>query len=189
MDLLNQILSKGNLRQAYWQVVRNNGSPGIDGMDVLFLNQHLNKEWERIRTEIESGKHTPQAVKGIKIPKRSGGERLLGIPTVLDRMIQQAIHQALSPLWESDFSDFSYGFRPGRNAQQCVQQAQRYINEGYQDIIDLDLKSFFDVVNQDFLMSLLHRKIAKPAPISRGWFGATHALKIICESKYRLQYR
>ncbi len=162
MDLLNQILSKGNLRQAYWQVVRNNGSPGIDGMDVLFLNQHLNKEWERIRTEIESGKYTPQAVKGIKIPKRSGGERLLGIPTVLDRMIQQAIHQALSPLWEPDFSDFSYGFRPGRNAQQCVQQAQRYINEGYQDIIDLDLKSFFDVVNQDFLMSLLHRKIKDP---------------------------
>ena len=128
-------------------------------MQVSELKLHLQKHWGEIRSAIEQGVYQPKPVLGIEIPKRSGGKRMLGIPTVTDRMIQQAIHQVLSPKWEPEFSKYSFGFRPGRNAQQAVKQAQTYVNEGYQVIIDLDLQSFFDVVNQNFLMSLLNRKI------------------------------
>ena len=159
MGILDEILSKSNLTRAYDQVVRNQGSAGSDRMQVSELKLHLQKHWGEIRSAIEQGVYQPKPVLGIEIPKRSGGKRMLGIPTVTDRMIQQAIHQVLSPKWEPEFSNYSFGFRPGRNAQQAVKQAQSYINEGYQVIIDLDLQSFFDVVNQDFLMSLLNRKI------------------------------
>ena len=158
-SLLDRILSGANLRKAYEQVVGNRGSSGVDGMQVSDLAAYLQENWPCIRSAIEEGSYMPQAVLGISIPKPTGGTRLLGIPTVVDRLIQQAIHQVLSPLWEPDFSPYSYGFRPGRNAQQAVQQAQLYINEGYQDIIDLDLKSFFDEVNHDLMMSLLRRKV------------------------------
>ena len=159
MELLDEIFSKSNLTRDYDQVVRNQGSAGSDRMQVSELKQHLQKHWSEIRSAIEQGVYQPKPVLGIEIPKRSGGKRMLGIPTVTDRMIQQAIHQVLSPQWEPEFSEYSFGFRPGRNVQQAVKQAQIYINEGYQVIIDLDLQSFFDVVNQDFLMSLLNRKI------------------------------
>lgn len=159
MALLERILSRSNLERAYDQVVRNRGSSGVDGVEVYDLANYLHNNWLRIKTQIEAGTYRPQPVLGVEIPKPNGGIRLLGIPTVIDRLIQQAIHQVISPLWEGDFSAYSYGFRPGRNAHQAVLQAQTYINEGYQDIIDLDLKSFFDEVCHDLLMSLLRGKV------------------------------
>ena len=144
---------------AYDQVVSNRGSSGVDGVEVYDLANYLHQNWLRIEKQIRGGIYQPQPVLGISIPKPNGGKRLLGIPTVIDRMIQQAIHQVLSPLWEKDFSPYSYGFRPGRNAHQAVQQAQANINEGYQDIIDLDLKSFFDEVCHDHLVRLLRQKV------------------------------
>ena len=119
----------------------------------------MQENWERIKQEIITGRYKPQAVLGVEIPKSNGGKRLLGIPTVIDRLIQQAIHQVLNPIYDDSFSEHSYGFRHGRNAHQAIGQAEKNINEGYQYIIDLDLKNFFDVVNQDYLMSLLNRKI------------------------------
>ncbi len=141
-ELLAQVLSRENLKTAYKRVVRNKGSSGVDGVEVQDLAAYLKAYWPQIKHEVSTGQYRPKPVLGVEIPKPSGGKRLLGIPTVLDRMLQQAIHQVLSPLWEEeDFSTHSYGFRPGRNAQQAVLQGLTYINEGYQEVIDLDLKS------------------------------------------------
>ena len=159
-NLMDRILNLSNLRNAYSKVVSNGGSAGIDGIGTKELKDHLKVEMPSIITSLRSGTYRPQAVLGIAIPKSSGGTRLLGIPTTTDRVIQQAIHQVLSPIWELDFSGFSYGFRPERNAGQALSQALEYINAGYQDIIDLDLKSFFDEVNHDTLMGLLSKKIS-----------------------------
>lgn len=159
MDLLNQILSRKNIDRAIHQVVRNGGSAGTDGMNVSALKGFFTKHFDTITNHIRSGTYQPQSVLGVEIPKSNGGKRLLGIPTVIDRTIQQAIHQVLSPLYEQEFSVYSYAFRPNKSARQAVHQALDYINSGYQDIIDLDLKSFFDLVNHDYLMSLLYRKI------------------------------
>lgn len=115
-SLLSKVLSRGNLTLAYQRVVSNKGSHGVDGMKVEDLQKHLSTHWQRIKTEIENGSYRPELVRGIKIPKPNGGERLLGIPTVLDRMIQQSIHQVLSKLYEPEFSEYSYGFRSGKNA-------------------------------------------------------------------------
>jgi group II intron reverse transcriptase/maturase len=159
MKYLKQVLHKRNFERAMAQVIRNKGSAGADGMKVDELPAFFDKHLGTISQAIESGKYQPQGIKGIEIPKPSGGKRLLGIPTVVDRVIQQAIHQVLSPVYEQEFAPYSYGFRPKKSARQAVHQALRHINEGYQDIIDLDLKSFFDVVNHDYLMSLLYKKI------------------------------
>ena len=159
MELLNKILDYSNIDKAYKQVVGNKGSKGVDGVTTAQLQGYMQEHWDRIKREITIGHYQPQAVLGIEIPKTSGGKRLLGIPTVTDRLIQQSIHQVLNPIFDVEFSEYSYGFRKGRSAHQAIRQAQRHINEGYQEIIDLDLKSFFDVVNQDYLMSLLYRKI------------------------------
>jgi group II intron reverse transcriptase/maturase len=156
---LKEILTKSNLTKAYKQVVGNKGSAGVDKMKVTELKSHLQEHWTRIKSEVETGIYQPQNVLGISIPKPNGGKRLLGIPTVLDRMLQQAIYQQLNLLYDKEFSEFSYGFRNGKNAHQAVLQALNYINSGFQYVIDLDLKSFFDIVNHDFLMSLLNRKI------------------------------
>jgi group II intron reverse transcriptase/maturase len=161
-SLLDRILSKGNLRNAYDRVVGNRGSSGVDGVTVDDLAGHLRQHWSRIEAELRAGNYRPLAVRGVEIPKPNGGTRLLGIPTTTDRFIQQAIHQVLAPIFDQDFSPFSYGFRPGRNAHQALRQAKSYINEGYQDIIDLDLKSFFDEVNHDLLLKLLGRKVKDP---------------------------
>jgi group II intron reverse transcriptase/maturase len=157
-NLMEIILSNSNLRIAYDQVVSNRGSAGVDGMDVDDLQGYL-KDHLSLKQSLQRGEYTPQAVLGVKIPKAGGGVRQLGIPTVVDRMIQQAIHQVLSRIWEPMFSEYSYGFRPERNAAQALSQATKYINAGYQDIIDLDLKSFFDRVDHDKLMGLLRSKI------------------------------
>ena len=159
MELINKVLDYSNIDKAYDQVVGNKGSKGVDGVTTGQLKDYMQENLGRIKQEITDGQYQPQAVLGIEIPKTSGGKRLLGIPTVIDRLIQQSIHQVLSPIFDIGFSGYSYGFRKGRSAHQAIHQSQRYINEGYQDIIDLDLKSFFDIVNQDYLMSLLNRKV------------------------------
>ena len=152
-SLLDRILSKSNLRIAYDRVVGNRGSSGVDGVTVDDLAGHLRQHWARIEAELRTGTYRPLAVRGVEIPKSNGGARLLGIPTTTDRFIQQAIHQVLAPIFDQDFSPFSYGFRPGRSAHQALRRAKSYINEGYQDIIDLDLKSFFDEVNHDLFQA------------------------------------
>lgn len=159
MDLLKKVLNRANLLAAQRKVVKNGGVAGIDGMTVSELEQFMNQYREELIRAIETGTYMPQAVLGVEIPKISGGIRLLGIPTVIDRVIQQAIHQVLSPMYEVEFSPYSYAYRPRRGAQKAIYQSLTYINSGYQDIIDLDLKSFFDVVNHDVLMSILYRKI------------------------------
>ncbi len=157
--LMGVILSRPNLLAAYRRVVRNGGAAGVDGVGVGQLAEHLRTHWSRVREELLSGTYRPSAVRGVEIPKASGGVRLLGIPTVMDRLIQQAVHQVLGPLWEPEFSPYSYGFRPGRSAAQALEQATAYLNEGRQTIIDLDLKSFFDRVNHDKLMGIIRKKI------------------------------
>jgi RNA-directed DNA polymerase len=169
MELLNRILSKENLRAAYDHVVRNKGSAGVDGIGIDAIKPYLQEHWERMKGELVAGTYHPKAILGVKIPKRNGGERLLGIPTIFDRMIQQAIHQELSPLFDPDFSEFSYGFRPGRHAGQAIRQALAYINQGYGYIVDIDLKSFFDEVNHDYLMTLIKRKVRDPKVLRLIW--------------------
>jgi len=159
MDVLKWILSRQNIENAVKHVKANGGAPGTDGMTVKVLDEFFAQHYQTVVQTMRAGTYQPQTVRGIEIPKPNGGKRLLGIPTVTDRVLQQAIAQVLSPLYEPEFSTFSYGFRSEKSARQAVHQALDYINEGYQDIIDLDLKTFFDLVNHDFLMSLLYRKI------------------------------
>lgn len=159
MELLTQVLDYSNINKAYKHVTSNKGCAGVDGVSTKELSLYMQENWSRIKQEITEGFYQPQAVLGVEIPKSDGGKRLLGVPTVIDRLIQQSIHQVLYPMYDIEFSEYSYGFRIGRNAHQAIAQAQRYINQGYQNIIDFDLKSFFDIVNHDYLMSLLNRKI------------------------------
>lgn len=159
-DLMRWVVGGTAYVKAINAVIKNKGSSGIDGMKTTELMNHLVHHWTRTKEELLAGKYKPQQVKGVKIPKKSGGERLLGIPTVLDRLIQQGIYQVLSPIWEREFSKYSYGFRPKRGASDALAQATAHINAGYQWIIDLDLKSFFDKINHDKLMSIIERKIS-----------------------------
>ena len=161
-ELITRVLTKENLKTAYETVVRNKGVGGVDNMKLSDLKLYLQENWGNLKSKLAIGEYQPKAILGIEIPKSSGGKRLLGVPTVFDRMIQQAIHQVLQPIFEPDFSNYSYGFRPRRSAGQAILQAQQFINEGYQDIIDIDLKSFFDIVNHDYLMTLLYRKVKDP---------------------------
>jgi len=157
--LLEEILSRENLQVAYKQVMRNKGSAGVDGQTVENLQSYLWDNWANIKTEILAGTYRPFPVKRVEIPKPNGGRRLLGIPTVIDRLIQQAIGQQMSKQWNESFSEFSYGFRPGKSAHMAVKQAQTYLNEGYIWVVEIDLEKFFDTVNQDRLMCLLSRRI------------------------------
>ena len=167
--MLNRILRKGNLKTAYENVIRNKGSSGVDGIGINDLKPWLQEHWTKLKEELVNGQYYPKAVLGISIPKRSGGERLLGVPTTFDRMIQQAIHQELSPIFDPEFSESSYGFRPGKSAGQAILQVQTYINEGYRWIVDIDLKSFFDEVNHDYLMNLVKRKVNDPQLLRLIW--------------------
>jgi group II intron reverse transcriptase/maturase len=169
MDLLEKVVSKENMHAAYKAVWRNQGSSGIDGMELDKLLFYLTRNWESIKEAVLKGKYYPQAVLGVEIDKETGGKRLLGIPTVVDRLIQQAIHQELSRIWDKDFSNWSYGFRPGRSAEMAILQAKSYINEGYANIVDIDLKQFFDKVNHDFLMNLIKRKVQNPKLLRLIW--------------------
>ena len=158
-NLMRWVVGGPSFVKGYHRVLRNKGSSGVEGVKTEDLPRYLMYHWERIKVELETGSYQPQVVRGVKIPKSNGGTRQLGIPTVMDRVIQQSIHQVLSPIWEKDFSDYSYGFRPKRDAHQALFKAREYINEGRQYIIDLDLKAFFDRVQHDYLMSLLGQKV------------------------------
>ena len=153
------VVSGHGFVKAYHSVMRNKGAPGVDGVKTEDLPKYLLNHWERIKEKLLLGTYRPQTVRGVKIPKSDGGVRQLGIPTVMDRLVQQAIHQVLSPYSERSFSSFSYGFRPKRSAQDALRQANAYINSGRHWIIDLDLKSFFDRVNHDQLMHLISQKV------------------------------
>ena len=157
--LMEQVLERPNLMRAYQRVASNKGAAGVDRMPVTALKSHLQQHWPTLRERLLAGDYHPQPVRRVSIPKPQGGERILGIPTVQDRLIQQALHQVLSPILEPTFSDHSYGFRPGRSAHQAVKTMQRHINDGYRWVVDLDLARFFDRVNHDVLMSLLARRI------------------------------
>jgi RNA-directed DNA polymerase len=158
--LMETVVERGNLRQALKRVKANKGSPGIDGMTVEELPAYLRANWERLRAQLLDGTYQPQSVRQQEIPKAGGGVRKLGIPTVVDRFLQQAILQVLGPRFDPTFSDHSYGFRPGRRAHDAVCAAQRYIQGGRQWVVDMDLEQFFDRVNHDVLMGKLSKRIA-----------------------------
>lgn len=157
--LMKQLLSRENLTKALKQVERNKGSHGVDSMPVEILRKHLLTQWNLICAEIKTGTYEPMPVRRVEIPKRSGGKRPLGIPTVMDRFIQQAIAQVLTPLYDPTFSEHSYGFRPKRRGHDAVKKAKEYIQEGYQWVVDIDLENFFNEVNHDRLMGLLAKRI------------------------------
>ncbi|MGH7238513.1 MAG: group II intron reverse transcriptase/maturase, partial [Candidatus Saccharimonadales bacterium] len=141
------------------QVTANKGAGGVDGMQTEELKGYLKDHWQELRKSVLEGSYKPQAVRKVEIPKPQGGTRMLGVPTVVDRMLQQAVSQWLSPKYEEEFSEYSYGFRPKRRAQQAVLQAQHNLNEGYEWVVELDLEKFFDKVNHDKLMGLLAKRI------------------------------
>jgi RNA-directed DNA polymerase len=154
-----RVFQRDNLFHALVRVERNGGAPGIDGMTVAELRPYLKRHWPEIRAALDAGTYQPKPVLRREIPKPGGGVRLLGIPTVIDRLIQQALAQVLTPLFEPGFSDSSYGFRPGRKAHDAVRRAQAYINEGYGWVVDIDLEKFFDRVNHDKLMARVARVV------------------------------
>ena len=153
------VFERENLRTALKRVESNKGAAGVDGMEVKDLSGYLRAHWLEVREALESGKYRPSPVRRVEIPKPDGGVRQLGIPTVLDRLIQQAIAQVLTPMFEAVFSPHSYGFRPGRSAHQAVQKSQEYIQEGYDWVVDIDLEKFFDRVNHDMLMARVARMV------------------------------
>lgn len=156
---MEEIVERENLKEALRRVKANKGAPGVDGMTVNQLGDHLKQHWPAIREKLLSGTYRPRPVKRVEIPKPDGGVRKLGIPTVLDRFIQQAVMQVLQRRWDPEFSNSSYGFRPGRSAHQAVAQAQQYIAEGYGWCVDLDLEKFFDRVNHDRLMAQIAKRV------------------------------
>lgn len=157
--LIDAVVERKNMTQALRRVQANKGAPGIDGMTVDELLPYLHREWPRIKEELLNGKYEPAPVRTVEIPKPGGGVRMLGIPTALDRLIQQAVHQVLSPIFEPHFSEFSYGFRPGRSTHDAVLQAQTHVTSGKRWVVDMDLEKFFDRVNHDILMSRIARRV------------------------------
>ena len=158
-DLIETMLERGNMLMALLAVERNQGAAGIDGMEVSQLRRHLHSHWAEIKEQLLQGTYQPRPVRRVDIPKPAGGTRMLGIPTVLDRLIQQALHQILSPLWEPGFSAHSYGFRPGRSAAGAIKAAQSHVRSGKRWVVDMDLEKFFDRVNHDVLMARVARKV------------------------------
>ncbi|MGL5437288.1 MAG: group II intron reverse transcriptase/maturase [Lachnospiraceae bacterium] len=165
-SLMEQILSKDNLNTAYLQVVRNKGAAGVDGMEYTELGDYLSENGEIIKEQLRTRKYKPQPVRRVEIPKPEGGIRNLGVPTVVDRFVQQAVAQVLIPIYEEQFHDHSYGFRPNRCAQQAVLKALEMMNDGRSWIVDIDLEKFFDTVNHDKLMTIIGRTIKDGEVIS-----------------------
>ena len=161
-QLLEEILSRENMQLAYKRVKANKGAGGVDGITIEEVDKYLKENWEDIQEKIRRRKYKPKPVKRVEIPKPNGGVRNLGIPTVADRIIEQAIAQRLTPIVEPHFSEYSYGFRPGRRAQQAVIKLLEYFNDGYTYVVDIDLEKFFDNVPQDKLMTLVHKLINDP---------------------------
>jgi group II intron reverse transcriptase/maturase len=157
---MEEVVRRENLQKALKRVCANKGSPGMDGMAVEELRDYLKTHWPGIREELLQGHYKPQPVKQVLIPKPGGGTRMLGIPTVLDRFIQQALLQVLNPIYDPTFSAHSHGFRPGRSAHQALRQAKKYIGEGYEWVVDIDLEKCFDRINHDILMGRIARRIS-----------------------------
>jgi RNA-directed DNA polymerase len=160
MHLMEKVCGRENLVRAWQRVRGNKGAPGVDGMTIDDAKGYLREHWPDIRSQLLAGTYRPQPVKRVEIPKPDGGVRKLGVPCVVDRLIQQALLQVLQKRWDPTFSEHSYGFRPGRSAHQAVAQAQRYVAEGYSVVVDLDLEKFFDRVNHDGLMARVAARIA-----------------------------
>jgi RNA-directed DNA polymerase len=158
-QLIERMVERKNMKKAYDHVIRNKGAAGIDNMPVESLKTYLQEKWPEIKEQIAKGEYKPRPVRRVEIPKPGGGGRLLGIPTVLDRLIQQAIYQILSPIFEPTFSGNSYGFRPERNAHQAIKRAKEYQSEGKKWVMDMDLAKFFDEVNHDILMLKVARRV------------------------------
>jgi group II intron reverse transcriptase/maturase len=156
--LMDTVCERGNLMLAYDRVVKNKGAAGVDGIGIAEFKDHLKQHWPTIKAKLLTGDYVPSPVRRVDIPKPQGGVRTLGIPTLTDRLIQQALHQVLSPIFEADFSESSYGFRPGRNAHQAVKAARQYVAAGCRVVVDMDLEKFFDRVNHDLLMQKLSTK-------------------------------
>lgn len=159
LRLMEAVVERSNMLCAYERVVGNEGAPGVDGLTVAELKPWLQAHWAKVRQALLAGEYMPAAVRKVEIPKPQGGIRTLGIPTVVDRLIQQALHQVMQPLFEPEFSESSYGFRPGRNAHRAVEAARSYVAEGKRWVVDLDLEKFFDRVNHDVLMARVGRQV------------------------------
>ncbi len=159
-QLMEEVCERENLERAWKQVRKNKGGPGVDGMTIDDARDHLREHWPSIRTQLLEGNYQPQPVKRGEIPKPEGGVRKLGVPCVVDRLIQQALLQVLQPRWDPTFSEHSYGFRPGRSAHQAVAQAHRYVAEGYGVVVDLDLEKFFDRVGHDSLLARVAARLS-----------------------------
>ena len=168
--MITKLISSENLNQAYLKVYRNKGSSGVDGMKVEALKSHLNLHKSSYIKSIQNRNYKVSPILGIEIPKSNGEYRLLGIPTAIDRVFQQALHQVLHPIFEQDFQSYSYGFRPNRNAQQAITQSLENINSGKQDIVDIDLKSFFDEVEHHILLGLIYKRVK-----------CSKTLKLLCQ--------
>jgi RNA-directed DNA polymerase len=159
-QLMEEVVRKDNILRAVERVVRNRGSAGVDGMRVEELRAHLREHWKTLRDQLLAGSYQPQPVRRVEIPKPDGGVRKLGIPTVVDRFVQQALLQVLQERWDPTFSEHSYGFRPGRKAHQAIAQAQKYMQERYRWVVDIDLEKFFDRVNHDVLMNKVEKRVS-----------------------------
>ena len=158
-NIFERILSRNNLNLAYLQVIRNKGAAGVDGMTYEQLLPYLKENREELLDNLRKGTYKPQPVLRVEIPKPNGEKRKLGIPTVIDRMIQQAINQVLQPIFEPEFSDNSFGFRPKRSAKMAIIQAKTYYEQGYKTVVDIDMKAYFDTVNHDKLMFFIEQKV------------------------------
>jgi len=157
--LMERVLAPANLRRAYQRVVNNKGAPGADGMTVADLAGYVKQYWPTLKAKLLAGEYHPQAVRAVEIPKPQGGTRQLGIPSVVDRLIQQALQQQLTPIFDPLFSDYSYGFRPGRSTHQAIEMARAHVTAGHRWCVELDLEKFFDRVNHDILMACIERRI------------------------------
>lgn len=164
-DLMGRIVSRENMVQAYKQVRKNGGAPGIDGMTLDGMKLYLSEHYESLIRSIEDGTYRPLPVRRVEIPKPDGGVRLLGVPTVIDRMVQQAVAQVLTPIFERTFSESSYGFRPGRSARQAIRKARDLYNEGYRYVVDLDLSKYFDTINHELLLNMVREEVRDKAVI------------------------
>ena len=158
-QIMEEVCQPKNLLEALRRVKQNRGCPGVDGMTVKELPEYLQKNWTKVREQLLEGNYKPQSVRRVEIPKPDGGKRQLGIPTVMDRLIQQALHQVLQGRWDHKFSQHSHGFRPGRSAHGAIKEAKQYVEEGYRYVVDIDLEKFFDKVNHDKLMSYVGERI------------------------------
>lgn len=172
--MIERVVHPHNMQKALKQVIANKGSAGMDRLSVSELTEHLRSSKTQLYTSIRAMEYLPQPILGVEIPKGDGKTRLLGVPTVTDRLLQQAVSQVLMPMYENEFSTHSYGFRPRKNARQAVGKAWEYIHEGYSYIVDIDLKTFFDEVDHCLLLNLLHQKVKCPSTLRmiRKWLRA-----------------